>query len=388
MVNNFGKIIRIFTAITKESFEYDGTRYEPKPLVVHPSIANGLVCPPGCGACCKKTSLHFNWFDLTPVYPAVDYPDLQNHATGWIDSYGGNISLDVDFQNNNQADNCRWLNQNGRCQLHGMHPFICDFEPIQVKLGNSINYNEIRTARFSKRALIRRADGDHGAKCEFTGPTEQSVSETVRKFVRLEHWTKHFDLRNNWIPEIMDYLLSGKWREGPLVLPEDFTLPPRAFKYPGRDLLKRLVGEERYTRGQLLEKLIQAHPEVPKSYYETLLSDCKNPAYNRFHRLVVEEQGIYLWKRLEEGEQDLSNEEQAIGELIDEGAWTKDDIIEEVVRRFPETGRSAISQLVSDAADDARNWMDDDVVINPDGTWRLWSRWRDELDPDDDDYEA
>ncbi len=50
-----------------------------------------------------------------------------------------------------------------------------------------------------------------------------------------------------------------------------------------------LIGEGKYTRKELVEKTLKQFPGASKAAIQTTLSDAKNPKYNKFERLVVED---------------------------------------------------------------------------------------------------
>jgi len=112
-------------------------------------------------------------------------------------------------------------------------------------------------------------------------------------------WASHFGLVDTWIPQIIHYLDSGDWRNGPVILGNTEGLHKRSNKHLGRESLKKLIAAGMYDRKQLMEALLAAHPEVPKSAFATLLTDTKNPSmkYSPFdRRVVIDANGIWSFE--------------------------------------------------------------------------------------------
>lgn len=62
--------------------------------------------------------------------------------------------------------------------------------------------------------------------------------------------------------------------------------------------LERRIAEGIFTRKELLKAATSVFPEVSESSINTYLSDCKNPKYNPFERLVITApNGVYLFQK-------------------------------------------------------------------------------------------
>lgn len=58
--------------------------------------------------------------------------------------------------------------------------------------------------------------------------------------------------------------------------------------------LSTLLKAGKYTRKDLIEKAVTEVPELKKVSVQTLLTDSKNPKYNKFPKLVQEKEGGIL----------------------------------------------------------------------------------------------
>jgi len=168
-----------------------------------------------------------------------------------------------------------------------------------VEIGSIRNYNTIGIEQFGRSWQLTRVGGEKGTCCEIKQARPESIDETVRKIERLRTWAEHFRLTETWTPEIVDYLRSGEWRNGPITLfppgweGQEETLYKRPTRHPGRELIKEMIAEGTHTRKEIMDALLAAYPEVPPSAFATHLTDAKNPKYNTFgQKVVIDTNGI------------------------------------------------------------------------------------------------
>ncbi|GEM_PF-1932206 len=284
--DSIDKIVDYFATITKVPFSYAGRTYEPTLLKVSESLANGYTCPSNCGACCQRFSL--------------DYIEGEKERPGGLSSRnvefdGRTVEIWSDMQADISDDRCQYLSQtDARCQVHGKHPFTCDFELVRVYMKTIRNFNQIGVGKFGRSWQLTRFDGGKGTSCDILPAKEKSVADSVRKLGRLKDWASHFGLVDTWLPEIIDYLESGRSQNGPLYLggpEEDFYTPPA--KYDVLERLKELIGESKHTRPEIMAILMAEYPDVPKEALATIMTDSKNPKYSKFDRQVVIVDGIW-----------------------------------------------------------------------------------------------
>jgi hypothetical protein len=177
-----------FACVTAETFNYKGKQYEPKPLRVSPLLFRGYTCPANCGACCMRFSL-----DYLPE-PLEKHPYTLTKRVVHFD--GRRIIIYSDEQDDNRDHYCRNLRkEDGRCGIHGSHPFSCDFELIRfLRFANDDDL--LISKLYGRGHAMKRIDGKRGAMCEMTDATPKTVDEVVRKLKRLKVWCNHFHLEH------------------------------------------------------------------------------------------------------------------------------------------------------------------------------------------------
>lgn len=200
-------ITRYFAAVSKVSFTYGGTVYPRKPLRVTPNLLRGYTCPAMCGGCCFNFSLDYLPSEMELTRPLASIPQKQR----FVEFNGKNIEIWTDWQKENTSNRCKNLNpKDGRCRIHGWHPFTCDFELIRTLAFEDASRPNVLTQKLYGRGWsYPRVDGGKGALCEMTPPTKETIADVIRKLERLKQWTDHFGLTKTWIPEIIQLIKSG-----------------------------------------------------------------------------------------------------------------------------------------------------------------------------------
>jgi hypothetical protein len=206
--NSVDKIVlNYMAAVCKEAFLYQWesgvpVMVQPKKLTVSQSIFKGYTCPEGCGACCPRFSLVYlpseeQPYPLKPCYAKID---------------GRPILLFEDPQDYHKNHHCRHLDRsNGRCGIHGKHPFSCDFELIRVHM--STDTVRIGVQQYGRAwQMLRVVDQERGALCEITPPTEETKADTLRKLTRLKQWADHLRIETH-LPQILEWVESGPHKE-------------------------------------------------------------------------------------------------------------------------------------------------------------------------------
>jgi len=202
-------IFTYFAAITKVPFDVEGTVVLPKPLKVSPTLARKHSCPAGCGACCLKLSL--DYIKVETERPEVKWRTVELNKKP--------IRVWSDFQRDNAGDRCKCLSpETGLCDNYPKRAFSCDFEPIRFYMGNSNNFNLLGQGPYGRKWQLTRFDGGNDIRCEFERTNMDARADTIRKLGRLKEWVDYFGLTETWLPEIIDYMESGKWKNGLIVL--------------------------------------------------------------------------------------------------------------------------------------------------------------------------
>ncbi len=212
---------RYFTAVAKKPFEFNGKLYRPKPLFVSDQLGRGYTCPLNCGACCPVFTLDYLPGEETPKTVHERHFEFNDRL----------VAVLSDQQLDNRTSHCRYVSrEDARCQVHPVRPLSCDFELIRPRACKE--RNELRVAMFGRAwNLTNAVDGSKGTKCKITAPTEESIADTIRKLNRLRKWTNHFGLGQTWIPEIIKYLQSGRWKSGPVILGANNSTPAKLAEY-------------------------------------------------------------------------------------------------------------------------------------------------------------
>lgn len=192
-----------FSAIASEPFEYKEKHYDPLPLFVSPLLFRGFTCPAHCGACCIRVSL-----DYLPVHKSFN-PDTTERM---VEFNGHKISVWSDMQADRDERMCRNLKDDGRCAIHGKHPFACDFE--FVRFTHYKDKSVLAQRLFGRGWALLRVDGKtKGSMCAITPPNPHTISEVVRKLVALKAWADHFRLATH-LPTILQWIEAGDCANG------------------------------------------------------------------------------------------------------------------------------------------------------------------------------
>jgi len=207
-----------FAAVCAEPFTYNGTRFEVPHLIVTPNTVRGYTCPEGCGGCCPRFSLDYIPGEPQPYYLAsrfVVFNDME-------------VAIYTDPQTESTDHHCANLNHsNGRCGIHGSHPFSCDFELLRFLHFSDDNKFRLMTKLYGRGHAFLRVDGERGALCKITPRDEAVTQDVVRKLKRLAQWCEYFGLQHR-LDRIVQWAQSNP--TAPLVLPKPNREPQGLFK--------------------------------------------------------------------------------------------------------------------------------------------------------------
>jgi hypothetical protein len=203
--NTVDKIVgSYFTSMVVEPFTYKGKTVHERPLVVSPLLFRGLICPPGCGACCPSFTL-----DYLPNEPAAkSVPDLKPIE---VEFNGRQVAL-LRYHNDPKARFCNYLNlDNGRCTIHEVNPLSCSFEIMRFLV--SEDHARFLVKFFGRSWAMLRIDGDRGAQCGIAEWDTDIQASHIRQIRRLRDWMRHFGLNPRRTFEIQDWLETGPHNE-------------------------------------------------------------------------------------------------------------------------------------------------------------------------------
>lgn len=193
-----------FAAVNSVPFRYKGTLYPVKTLTVSPALLRGYTCPAGCGGCCTVFSLDYLPTEKRPKNDAmhmrfvpIDIEERDGLASTLVDLF-------TDWQETRTEHHCQELiEENGRCGIHGIHPFSCDFE--LARFFHSSDSVRLGTQLYGRGWNMLRVDGQRGAQCTITPPTEETKQDILRKLARLVQWCEHFHIPHRVRP-IIDWV--------------------------------------------------------------------------------------------------------------------------------------------------------------------------------------
>lgn len=181
-----------FRAFALEDFTLDGQVVKvPSEVVISPLLWRGYTCPAMCGGCCFKFSLLWIPEESKPNNHYTHNPEPKRY------SFNGKDKLFLeDDQSGNDDKYCKHLQkEDGRCGIHGKHPFACDFELIKI-LHKKNDRTWVGTKLFGRGWNYKAVDGIKGAKCAITPVNDESVNDVLRKLNRLKQWMDYCGIEN------------------------------------------------------------------------------------------------------------------------------------------------------------------------------------------------
>lgn len=182
-----------FRAFALEDFTLDGQVIKvPSEVVISPLLWRGYTCPAMCGGCCFKFSLLWTPFESVPT----DQKATLNYSEVGYTFNGKRKVFFEDDQSDNTNKMCKHLQkEDGRCGIHGKHPFACDFELIKI-LHKKNDRTWVGTKLFGRGHAYKAVDGIKGAKCTITPTNDESVNDVLRKLNRLKQWMDYCGIEN------------------------------------------------------------------------------------------------------------------------------------------------------------------------------------------------
>jgi len=186
-----------FALVCAEPFTYKGRKYEPSGLQVSPMIFRELDCPANCGACCYKFTL-----DYLPHEPRP----MNHHMEERLVSVSGKVYKVVsDLQDDRKGKHfCRHVKQeDGRCSVHGWHPFSCDFEVLRFLTRKEGSLNVLTNMCFTRGWKMTKVDGTRGILCSMSDFTRDAIPSAVHKLNRLKEWMEYFE-----VPHKLDKIIA------------------------------------------------------------------------------------------------------------------------------------------------------------------------------------
>lgn len=209
-----------FAAVATEPFGYKNKIYQPKLLQVSVGMfTKRMNCVEECGACCHKFTL--DWLPNEQIGSIYATPRE-------VEINGRKRVLMTDAQEEVEGHHCQFLGDKARCEIHGEHPFSCDFELLRFSHFKAPDRNNYLNHRPYGRAWnMKRQDGERGALCEWydaSGGEEEMLTwqrDTVRRLMRLRDWCRHWEIPNS-VDSIIEWVRTGPHKE-PLVTGKEYV---------------------------------------------------------------------------------------------------------------------------------------------------------------------
>ena len=212
--DSVSKIIqRYFWAFTTEEFTFEKKVYEPKRLIVSPTIFfKRMECLANCGACCTRFTLDYLPSEKDLVKDALPQLILSPRE---IFFNGRSVTVLSDTQEDCEDEYfCKHLRKDdGRCGIHLRNPLSCDFELLRVLQSDDPRIpSRLQHRPFSRGWKMKKLDGTKGAICRwYDAPGNKEWNqEVIRRLLRLKDWTDHFGIETH-IPKIINWVQSGPY---------------------------------------------------------------------------------------------------------------------------------------------------------------------------------
>jgi Fe-S-cluster containining protein len=235
-MNSSESIVKIvtqyFAPMTNETFVFRGKTYHPKTLRVSPMMfERSMACPAYCGGCCARLSVEYIKPEIDEIWNSLSASESYKKADGEDPRFScrsikvGEVSRPVwsDLQKENKDHFCHYLTQeDGRCSIHGRHPFSCDFELLRFSImSDPDRANQFNHRPFGRGWAMLTVDGTRGAKCIWENETIDytQINEIVRKLKRLKQWMEYWELSHK-VDRVIDWVESGPHKK-PLFIASD-----------------------------------------------------------------------------------------------------------------------------------------------------------------------
>jgi Fe-S-cluster containining protein len=189
-------------------------------LIVRKLLARGYRCRQ-CGACCSKFTLDY--------IPGEPRPDSAEECE--IEYDGDLFTIFSDRQEENETEWCKYLTEDGKCEIYDKRPLSCDFELIRIFNSDKKPESEISCLAYMRahsmvQYIHREVERPKGVVpkqyrplCQEIAPNEDSADDNARKLRRLRQWADYFHI-DTWIPEVIEYLDEYDW----MIEDQRFTL--------------------------------------------------------------------------------------------------------------------------------------------------------------------
>jgi len=203
--DSFDKIVSYIQVVAKDSFEFNSEVIKPpKRLFISKTFFRDFNCVEKCGACCPKFSLDYlNGTDRAELRLNKNSNNLEERI---VKLNGKEVKIYSDMQKGNDDFFCRHLDkETGRCKIHGIHPFSCDFEIRKLLFFPSKNRALIMKKTFPRGWAMKNVRGTKGVFCKLIKSSKESINKDIELLKELDKIASLFNIET-WIPKIVNLL--------------------------------------------------------------------------------------------------------------------------------------------------------------------------------------
>lgn len=162
-------------------------------------------CPVGCGACCHKIVLEYigespRWERFKRIYP--------QYVERFHDEKVNGVTVYIDIQEDNKTRFCKYLNLNdGRCQIHAVTPFPCQFVLSKFIDNKSRNRSILTTTYYGRGWNFLRVDEKtRGAMCIVGKFMYEKTLIDLELLKELYYYALLFKYENTKLPQIIKWI--------------------------------------------------------------------------------------------------------------------------------------------------------------------------------------
>lgn len=130
-----------------------------------------------CGGCCKKVTLDYfegteRWERFKELFPQFVDSFKREELSGLV--------VFSDKQVENKGHFCKFLDfKTGLCTIHTARPLMCESTPLKFK-SYKTGKVLLTSETYGRKFAFKRVDGERGAKCRLTLPTEERRLEDLK----------------------------------------------------------------------------------------------------------------------------------------------------------------------------------------------------------------
>lgn len=185
-------------------FSYINLASKPK-VVLSTGFFRQYSCSDrGCGACCHKIVLEYimespRWERFMRIYPQF----VSNFQYTKVEG----VTVYSDLQSDNKTRFCKYLNlESGRCRIHAVTPFPCEFVLSKFIDNKSRNRSILTTTYYGRGWNFLRVDHKtRGAMCSIGGYMFEKTLIDLELLRELLYYALLFNRFDTKLPKIIQW---------------------------------------------------------------------------------------------------------------------------------------------------------------------------------------